>query len=306
MYLFVKCCTQFDINSDQGYEHLIENIFSNINDIYECALRLSDLLEETFSSVTSSNEQQPQQQILVGQYFWELAEGDEFAVYLKYALSVTSYSQVTNSIKLIINNPQTSKFLRDTNSGLPEISKYLLPKLLLGSIYHILYIYETVEYLLQISVDDEDKCLLNDTLDTLKTIKYKLSEINFSHSRHRPIETSFRVFQPHQLQQPTQEVMPPSLSASQNISQTKSMNSGSISLLSQTSITCERALVFNICLLTKMKWHEIENSVESFKLPTNVTQPVTQINALNNSSSSAISNSGCLYSSKKILIFTIF
>jgi hypothetical protein len=290
MYLFRKCCTQFNI-SKSNEDDIIECIFGNINDLYDCALRLADLLDENLTNnsstptTTTPNESKlllAQTPNFIGQYFWELAEGEEFSVYLKYALNVLNYSQVSSCIKFILNNTNVNAFLQQTSPGLAEISKYLLPKLLIGSIYHFLYMYETIEYLQQISTDDLDKTLLSDTLDTLKTTKYKLKDLGYLESKKRQIETSFRMFQPHQLQ--LLNSLDNVLAGVESMSITNISNSvQSYSNMSNTNNAV--SLVSNIILLTRNKWLEIEKNVESFKLPINKNQQsIIQIPSSLNSS----------------------
>lgn len=259
MYLFQK----------HGTENLIENIFGNINDVYECALRLSDLLDEALSNQQQlkqeqeTNPQQTYQPLMVGQQFWELAEGAEFDVYLKYALNVNNYELVKSSLHSLLNDQNLYKTLQNTSQGLVEISKYLLPKLLLGSVHHFLYLFETINSLLQMSFDEEDKIFLNDTLDTLKSTKFNLNNLGFSTSKKRPIETSFRIFQPHQFQQ---------LGAS---NKTNSMNSSSCSIgqasnISTLTNTKSPALAYNIGILTERKWKELDLAIDSLKLPSHI------------------------------------
>lgn len=157
--------------SPDSHHHLVESIFGNINDVYECALGLADLIDDSSAAsgeVTNSVESIQ----TIGQHFWELCEGAEFDVYMKFAFNVTDYEEVITSINQLLNaNDDVSAKLEKANVGLPLICKYLLPKLLLGSLYHVLYVYETIEYLSAIATDDEDKLFLSNSLDTLKTIK---------------------------------------------------------------------------------------------------------------------------------------
>lgn len=190
MYLFQKYLPQ-------PQPELIDKIFSNINDVYECALRLADLIDDSASlelaraddhhshsgatSVGGNNTTDDAQSTTtttaatspatVGQHFWEICEGAEFDVYLKYAFCVTDYKAVVTSISTILNTEGVAEKLEKTSAGLTLISRYLLPKLLLGSLYHLLYIYETIEALSALSTDDDDKVCLSSSLDTLKTIK---------------------------------------------------------------------------------------------------------------------------------------
>jgi hypothetical protein len=295
MYLLQKFCTQHNVpDTDQ----LIEDIFGNINEVYEMALRLSDLIDQPM--VTSSLNQTTSSQlggggggaggggqqavVFIGDKFWELAEGEEFDVYLKYALGVTSYKNVTASLQTILANPNVCYSLRQASPGLADISRYLLPKLLLGSVYHIFYLYETVEYLAGVTSDDDDKISLNNTLDTLKPIRFRLKDFGFVSSKRRPIETSFRLFQPHQFQQQIIQQISSSAvtmtaagSVSLNNSEITSApagqfnssgnNSSSNNASGMGSSSRVKTLASNVSLLTEKKWKEMETNVESFKLP---------------------------------------
>ncbi len=170
----------------------------------------------------------------------------------------------------ILANPSAQKLLQQTSPGLVEISKYLLPKLLMSSVYHFLYLTETIEYLQQVATDDEDKTLLIDTLDTLKRTKYRLAELNFTHSRFRPIETSFRMFHTHQYIQEPDRLGSSAASVSSGVSLNNLSQKHTFHLLSGNSNT-NQALVSNISALTQRKLTELETKVESFKLPANVS-----------------------------------
>ena len=267
---------------------------------------------------------------MVGQQFWELAEGDEFSIYTRYAECVTNFNHVKTCITCILNNPKAYHLLQQTSPGLIEISKYLLPKLLMSSIYHLLYISETVEFLQQHATDEDDKALLNDTLDTLKSTKYKLAELGFTDSHNRPIETSFRMFQAHQFLQQSDKFQSSGNSNLSSLSSIKGLSNSTVSGLNNLSqkkvynitYNTTQALVSNISMLTHRKLNEIETKVESFKLPGNISPPIVHIssNSLNSSTSDhyQVSNqsesnvrSPYLYEGKletkfNLLIFKIF
>jgi hypothetical protein len=277
MYLLQKCCVEYNLASSLTFSkeekplsnmEIIESIFGNINDVYELALRLTDSLDDAFSSVNAGNLATIQTfaPVLVGEQFWDFAGGNEFDVYDKFASIVTKYSNTSFYLKAILNNPSSIKFLTKINPCIVDISKYLLPKLLLSPIYHFLYLYETVECLYHLSFEEEDKDLLKSTLDTLKSVKYDLNEKNFKHSLLRPVETSFRMFQSYQLNQTNSSTTYFNLlSANHNITTTL------YNFISTTS----KALASNTALLTEKKWKEIETDVEPFKLPQNINQPIS-------------------------------
>lgn len=187
-YYFKKALNVCQLNQelkDEG-DKLVNEIFDGINDIYDCALKLFDSLDECLNQ--NSNDQQ----VVVGSVFWELAEGAEFDVYNEY-ICQTDRNQNELIIKFLQLSPVINSYLNDNLKNLVDISKYLLPRLLLAPNYHILYIYDTVEYLSGISQNDEDYDLLKQTLDTLMPIKFKLNEN--SKKLRRPIETSIRIIQ---------------------------------------------------------------------------------------------------------------
>ena len=238
------------------HHQLVENVFGNINEVYEVALRLADSVEDAVLPVSTGSSQC----VLIGQQFWELAEGDEFAVYQKYALQVTNYKLVMSSLKTLLSAPNVYQSLKQTSTGLADICSYLLPKMLLGSVYHIMYLYETVEYLVNVATDEEDKALLGDTLDTLKPVRFKLRDLRFVSSKQRLIEMSFRLFQPHQFQPHANNN---NLVAVQHRDDARS-NAASY-MRSVTSRVVASAA--NVGSLTERKWKEMEMNVESFKLP---------------------------------------
>lgn len=259
----------------------IDDIFGNINDVYDCALKLSELLDDVVSNQQNSKQEQESlnQPLLVGQQFWDLAEGAEFDVYLTYADTVTNYSNLKSSLKKLFNEPGFCENLHSKAPGLVEIGKYLLPKLLLGSVYYFLYLNETIGILKQLSFNEDDRTFLSDTLDTLQTTVFYLKDKDFTSSKKRPIETSFRIFQPHQFQ--PIERQPQSMSSTLSIGQTSVVS---------TSTTKVTALAHNICLLNEKKWKEIESSIDSLKLPAHINQITS------NNQSSSISrgtNSTC-------------
>lgn len=258
MYLFKKFYTQ---SSSSNIDQLIEDIFGNINDVYEVALRLTDLIDDCVSSLDLDQTQSASQHsplqgklVLVGQYFWELAEGDEFDVYLKYSTGVTNFNKVSSSLKTVLTDSNVRRQLAQASPGLVDISRYLLPRLLFGPVYHALYLYETVEYLSKLSTDEEDKQFLLNTLDTLKRVKLMLKELDFISSKQKPIEMSFRLFQPHQFHEKIS-----SFNSTDN-------QSNSTVVSASSYFTRIRTLVSNAASITDKKWKEIENNVEGFKL----------------------------------------
>lgn len=271
---------------------LLDDVTSNLNSSSQPSPSHFELLKPLKSTSNLRQAQQPQ--IMVGQQFWELAEGDEFSIYTRYAECVTNFTHVKSCIMCILNNPKAHRLLQQTSPGLIEISKYLLPKLLMSSIYHLLYIAETVEYLQQHATDEDDKTLLSDTLDTLKATKYKLAELGFTDSHNRPIETSFRMFQAHQFLQQSDKFQSSGDSNPSSLNSIKALSHSTISGLNNLSqkngsnltYNTKQALVSNISMLTHRKLTEIETKVESFKFPSNISPPIVHLSSANTLNSS--------------------
>jgi hypothetical protein len=191
-YLFtVACYKSLDQDTKTKNEELpseLNEIFGNINDVYECALKLADEFDS--ANVKASNSQ-----ILVGESFWSLAEGNEFDVYARYAEKV---SNPANSLKhiedLFKKIPTISSFLSDNCKFLPDMVTYLLPKLLIGPIYHAIYLREKVEYLKDKTVfyDQRDKDFLESSFDTLDKLKNQIDRWRFKQSQ--PVEYTLRLF----------------------------------------------------------------------------------------------------------------
>ena len=275
---------------DSSVQPLLESIFGNIGDVYECALRLADLLDDAFNSQQTHKFNQNEQPapppsssasfvdkcelvacgsggLTVGSQFWELAEGNEFDVYLKYSSVVSNFQVVTASLKHILKQANVCECLERMSPGLAIGAKYVLPKLLLGPVYHILYVFETLEWLTLYSFDDDDKLFLKDTLDTLKKVKFELRKLGFFNSRLRPVETSFRMFQRHQLDATATASNDDRQANSASVcamSTTTTTHSAAATLAQEYNVpSMSRALSSNISVLTEVKWQEIERNVEN-------------------------------------------
>ena len=291
MSLFQECCSKFKIkldNDDDDEEEasnyqkpVVEAIFGNINDVHECALRLADVLDEAMAQKIKDDEQQQNtfsqtQSISIGQLLWgAFEEGTEFELYLTYAENIYDMKQQVPALNAILNNGEARDFLKLKSHCLIDISKYLLHKLLLGTVYHFLYLFETIESLSKYAIDEDDKLLLRNILNSMQSTKDYFKACGFASSRRRPIEASFRMYQPQyhiqmlnqvekqQQQEQQQQQQPTTVNYLNNtISSHMSIQS------SATSITSSRrqALASNINELTEAKWKEIEMNVESFKL----------------------------------------
>lgn len=101
-------------------------------------------------------------------------------------------------------------------------------------------------------------------------------------SKQRPIEMSFRIFQPHQLQSGSSSSKTNQNYENKNLT---SLSVKSLNTISQKSINSldsvmsqkSMALAHNINLLSQKKWSDLEKNVESLKLPPSVRSNLSNI-----------------------------
>ena len=82
----------------------------------------------------------------VGSCFEELAEGEEFDVYDKYAQAILS-SDCRLTLEGLLSRPDVGEKLASSGRGFREAVKFYLPKLLLGPVYHCFNYFKYIEVL---------------------------------------------------------------------------------------------------------------------------------------------------------------
>ncbi|XP_058984309.1 protein son of sevenless isoform X2 [Musca domestica] len=126
----------------------IEQIFSNIMDIYEVTVTLLSSLEDVIEM------SQEQSAPCVGSCFEELAEAEEFDVYTKYAQEVTSQSS-RDALTTLLARPDAMS-LMSAGHGFRDAVKYYLPKLLLVPIWHAFMYFDYIKILMKYSPSQDD------------------------------------------------------------------------------------------------------------------------------------------------------
>ncbi|XP_052768277.1 son of sevenless homolog 2-like [Mya arenaria] len=165
----------------------LENIFSNILDIYQFTAKLLSSVEEQME-VAAENET-PQ----VGICFQDLAEGEEFGVYKKYVNDVMTPNG-KDRLNTLLQRRDISETLMGYGCGFKDSMKYVLPKLLLGPIYHCLHYFEVIKALTANSPNDEDGECLEQASGLLSTLKYLLENIFAGNlAKKKPWETTLRM-----------------------------------------------------------------------------------------------------------------
>lgn len=165
----------------------LENIFSNILDIYQFTAKLLSSLEEQVE--VAAEDETP----TVGICFQDLAEGEEFGVYMRYVDDMMA-PHGKDRLNTLLQRPDFSKHLQSFGSGFRDAMKYVLPKLLLGPIYHCLHYFEIIKALISASPNEEDSECLEQASGLLAPLKYLLeNKFSGNLAKKKPWETSLRL-----------------------------------------------------------------------------------------------------------------
>lgn len=151
----------------------LEPIFSNIFDIYELTVTLLGSLEDV---IEMSQDQKTTP--YVGSCFEELAEAEEFDVYVKYANDITSH-RATDALTNLLSKPKAQSLMA-AGHGFREAVKFFLPKLLLAPIGHAFVYIEYVDKLLPLSTSQEDR-------ESFETVKGLLEPLKFELQKQIPL-----------------------------------------------------------------------------------------------------------------------
>lgn len=149
----------------------LEPIFSNIFDVYELTVTLLGSLEDV---IEMSQDQKTTPYI--GSCFEELAEAEEFDVYVRYAQEITSY-QAKDALANLLAKPKAQSLIA-AGHGFREAVKFYLPKLLLMPIGHAFVYIEYVDNLLSLSSSKEDRESFETVKGLLEPLKFELQKKN--------------------------------------------------------------------------------------------------------------------------------
>lgn len=108
----------------------------------------------------------------------ELAEAEEFDVYVKYSNDITS-SQAKEALSNLLSKPKAQSLIA-AGHGFREAVKFYLPKLLLTPIGHAFVYIEYVDKLLQLSTSQEDR-------ESFETVKGLLEPLKFELQKQIPL-----------------------------------------------------------------------------------------------------------------------
>ncbi|TRY78935.1 hypothetical protein TCAL_01723 [Tigriopus californicus] len=150
-----------------GNQQEIDAIFSNIIEITELTVNLISSLEDTLEMTEEGNPP------MVGPCFEELAEAEEFDVYIKYTKDILSPVCRQTLYNLL---PKQSDALRTCGKGFREAIKFYLPELLLGPIHHCFHYFNYIEWLMKSTPSNDDHTTLMGVSSMLTPLKKKLNQ----------------------------------------------------------------------------------------------------------------------------------
>ncbi|ESO85451.1 hypothetical protein LOTGIDRAFT_210797 [Lottia gigantea] len=142
----------------------LEVIFSNILDIYDLTAKLLSLVEDQVE--ISDGKETP----YVGTCFEDIAEGEEFNVYAKYVEDMMA-PRGKERLYTLLQREDVEAEMKKSGSGFKIAVKYVLPKLLLGPLYHCLHYFEVIDKLIESSQSEDDQDCLEQANSLLQALK---------------------------------------------------------------------------------------------------------------------------------------
>lgn len=148
----------------------LDTIFSNIMDIYDFSVTLLGSLEDAVEM--SEENGHP----AIGACFEEMAENAEFDFYDKYIQDILM-PQSREKLMSLIQCPDVAHSLQTAGHGFTLAVKYVLPKLLLGPVFHCFQYFEYIKLLKKLSPSEEDRESLEQAEGLLQPLKSELERI---------------------------------------------------------------------------------------------------------------------------------
>ncbi|KAL5007967.1 hypothetical protein ScPMuIL_013548 [Solemya velum] len=165
----------------------LEVIFSNILDVYEFTAKLVSSVEDQVE--VAAEKETP----TVGICLQDVAEEEGFSCYEKYVDDMLA-PHGKERLNTLLQREDITTELANNGHGFKDATKYVLPKLLLGPIYHCLHYFEVIKALINTSPNEEDQDCLEQAYGLLTPLKVTL-ERRFSGNfpKKKPWETSLRL-----------------------------------------------------------------------------------------------------------------
>ncbi|CAG5136425.1 unnamed protein product [Candidula unifasciata] len=167
----------------------LDVIFSNILDIYDFTAKLLSSVEDQVEMAQDGDVP------LVGACFTDLTEGEEFSVYERYVADMMTPNG-KGRLNALLTREDVILLLKQSGNGFREAFKYVLPKLLMGPVYHCLQYFEIIKALISTSPNDEDRECLTQADGLLQALKVRLERQLGNVPKRKNWELSLRMH-PH-------------------------------------------------------------------------------------------------------------
>ncbi|KAG8175655.1 hypothetical protein JTE90_006830 [Oedothorax gibbosus] len=148
----------------------LDVIFSNILEIYDFSVSLLGTFEDALEMAEEN--QYPS----IGACYEELAEYQEFDVYDKYAHDILN-SDNKEKMMTLIQQPNIRQSLQFAGHGFTQAVKYVLPKLLLGPVFHCFQYFDFLKVLKKLSPCPEDQESLTQAEGVFSVLKTELERL---------------------------------------------------------------------------------------------------------------------------------
>ncbi|CAG2164931.1 unnamed protein product [Oppiella nova] len=155
----------------------LDKLFFNIDDIYDFSVNFLGSIEDALEVAEDSCPPS------IGSCFEELAECAEFDVYERYILDVNQSSTTggngrgNDKLQSLLADPSTVMSLSTTGHGMLPAFRYVLPKLLIGPVYHCFSYFKYIELFKDLTTSDEDKESFEQAEGLLAPLKNNLERV---------------------------------------------------------------------------------------------------------------------------------
>ncbi|CAG2100955.1 unnamed protein product, partial [Medioppia subpectinata] len=163
----------------------LDKLFFNIDDIYDFSVNFLGSIEDALEVAEDSCPPS------IGSCFEELAECAEFDVYERYILDVSQTydgsrvsttgggvnSRGNDKLQTLLSDPNTAVTLSTTGHGMIPAFKYVLPKLLIGPVYHCFSYFKYIDLFKDLTTSDEDKESFEQAEGLLAPLKNNLERV---------------------------------------------------------------------------------------------------------------------------------
>lgn len=165
----------------------VKSIFGNIMDLYQLTVSFRGLLEDALEMMDEVSVCPA-----IGECFEDMAEAEEFEVYIPYATHVLNVEWRSN-LQRLLTRPEVAEYFKQSNGNFLDAVTYVMPRLLLEPIYHCLHYFESLKALLKAAPNEEEQENIRQASTALKTVEADLERVcNGVLPKRRPGDTSLR------------------------------------------------------------------------------------------------------------------